>query len=144
MRKKLLVVLGSLLVLIWVTGCSLVTTNDVEKAKAEGTSKVYPVTADQAWDIAKAVFELEGEKATEYKSKGYMLASIIWSSGKYGTLMGAWIEPIDKDNTRVTVVTKRRFWTQGWTVLTETTFHKRFAQAVDIIKTGKCPPVAPP
>jgi hypothetical protein len=62
----------------------------------------------------------------------------------YGAVMGAWIEPIDKDNTKVTVVTKRRIATNIATTLTEATFQKRFAQAVDIVKAGKPLPFEPP
>jgi hypothetical protein len=118
---------------------------DVARSKAEGTSKVYPVTADQAWDISKAIFRWEGADAIEeHKTEGYMLTSTGLNWVSYGAVMGAWIDPIDKDNTRVTVVTKRRIATNIATTLTETTFHNRFAQAVDIIKAGKPLPIAPP
>ena len=55
----------------------------------------------------------------------------------WGTVMGAWVEPIDTDNTKVTVVTKRRVTINIATTLTEGTFHKRFAQAVEIVRTGQ-------
>jgi hypothetical protein len=143
MRKKLSVVLGSLAVLMWFAGCA--TMGDVAKSKAEGTSKVYPVTAEQAWDISKAVFRWEGADAIEeHKTEGYMLTSSGTNFVSWGAVMGAWIEPIDKDNTRVTVVTKRRIATNIATTLTETTFHDRFTQAVDIIKAGKSLPIASP
>jgi hypothetical protein len=58
--------------------------------------------------------------------------------------MGAWIEPVDKDNTKVTVVTKRRITINVATTLTEGTFHKRFAQGVEIIKKGQRLPPIPP
>ena len=61
-----------------------------------------------------------------------------------GTVMGAWIDPIDANSTKVTVVTKRRIATNLATTLTEATFHKRFAQAVEIVKSGKTLPIAPP
>jgi hypothetical protein len=61
-----------------------------------------------------------------------------------GAVMGAWIDPIDKESTKVTVLTKRRIATNLATTLTETTFHKRFTQAVDIVKAGKTLPSAPP
>lgn len=38
------------------------------------------------------------------------------------------IEPIGNDNTKVTVVTKRRITVNVATTLTESTFHRRFAQ----------------
>jgi hypothetical protein len=62
----------------------------------------------------------------------------------YGTVMGAWVDPVDKNNTKVTVVTKRRLSTNIATTLTETTFHRRFAQAVAIVKAGKPLPPTPP
>lgn len=46
--------------------------------------------------------------------------------------MGAWIYPVDREKTRVVVVTKRKMATNLATTLTEATFHKRFAQAVAI------------
>jgi hypothetical protein len=124
-------------------GCA--TMGDVVRAKDEGTAKVYPVNADQAWEIAKTVFRWEGADAIEeHKSEGYMLTSSGMNWVSWGAVMGAWIEPVDKDNTRVTVVTKRRIATNVATTLTETTFHKRFAQAVEIVKKGDRLPSNPP
>lgn len=51
---------------------------------------------------------------------------------------------MDKGNTKVTVITKRKIATNIATTLTETTFHRRFAQAVEIIKSGKSLPPLPP
>lgn len=144
MRKSGLVIFGSVLLLvILVAGCA--TMSDVVRAKDEGTSKVYPVNADQAWDIAKTVFRWEGADAIEeHRKEGYMLTSSGMNLVTIGAVMGAWIDPIDQNNTKVTVVTKRRIATNVATTLTETTFHNRFAQAVDIVKAGKPLPVAPP
>ena len=61
-----------------------------------------------------------------------------------GAFMGAWIESIDQGTTKVTVVTKRRVATNIATTLTETTFHKRFAQAVERVKKGERLPSKPP
>lgn len=144
MKKNGLVIFGSVLLLvIFVAGCA--TMSDVVRAKDEGTSKVYPVNADQAWDIAKTVFRWEGADAIEeHRKEGYMLTSSGMNFVSIGAVMGAWIDPIDQNNTKVTVVTKRRIATNIATTLTETTFHNRFAQAVDIVKAGKPLPVAPP
>ena len=129
--------------LLWVTGCS--TTSDVLKAKSEGTSQVYPVSADQAWKIARTVFRWEGADAIEeHRDENYMLTSSGMNLVSAGTVMGAWVDPVDKNNTKVTVVTKRRLSTDIATTLTETTFHKRFAQAVAIVKAGKPLPASPP
>ena len=143
MKKILLACLGILSIFIWVAGCASM--GDVARAKDEGTSKVYPVNADQAWDISKSIFRWEGADAIEeHKTEGYMLTSSGMNWVSWGSVMGAWIDPVDKDNTKVTVVTKRRIATNIATTLTEETFHKRFAQSVDIIKAGKSLPIAPP
>ena len=121
------------------TGCA--TMNDVVRVKeagTEGTTKVYPVNADQAWDISKMVFRWEGSDAIEeHKDQGYMLTSSGMNMVSWGAVMGAWIKPIDKDNTEVTVVTKRRITINVATTMMEGTYHKRFAQAVEIIKQGQ-------
>jgi len=128
---------------LWVAGCA--TMGDVVRTKDKGTAKVYPVNVDQAWDIAKTVFRWEGADAIEeHKSEGYMLTSSGMNFVSYGAVMGAWVEPVDKNNTRITVVTKRRISMNLATTLTEATFHERFAQAVDIIKSGKPLPPTPP
>ena len=62
----------------------------------------------------------------------------------FGAVMGAWVDKIDTNHTKVTVVTKRRVKTNVFTTLMETTFHKRFAQAVVIVKRGDPLPIKPP
>jgi hypothetical protein len=143
MFKRGLTILVFISLIALISGCA--TMGDVVRAKDEGTAKVYPVNADQAWEISKTVFRWEGADAIEeHKSEGYMLTSSGMNWVSWGAVMGTWIEPVDKDNTRVTVVTKRRIATNIATTLTETTFHKRFAQAVEIVKKGNRLPSNPP
>jgi len=143
MKSGKMKIIGVLLVLAWVTGCA--TMSDVIKSKDQGTVQVYPVSADKAWDIAKTVFRWEGSDAIEeHRSENYMLTSSGMNLITMGAVMGAWIEPIDNSSAKVTVVTKRRIATNLATTLTEATFHKRFAQAVEILKAGKPLPLTPP
>ncbi len=133
--QRISLTLMFLVTMIVIAGCA--TMGDVVKSKDQGTAKIYPVTADQAWEIARTVFRWEGADAIEeHKSEGYMLTSSGMNLVSTGAVMGAWVEPVDKNNTRVTVVTKRRIATNIATTLTETTFHNRFAEAVEIIKKG--------
>ena len=136
-------VMASILML---TGCS--TLQDVVKAKesgSDGTIKNYQVNEAQAWEIAKTVFRWEGSDAIEeHKDQKYMLTSSGMNLVSYGAVMGAWIEPISENETKVTVVTKRRVTMNVATTLTETTFHKRFLQALDIVKKGKPLPAEAP
>jgi hypothetical protein len=138
MKKQSMQILMLLLLVVWLAGCAT-TMNDVIRSKEEGrgTSIVYPVNANQAWEIAKNVFRAEGSDAIEeHRNEGYMLTSSESNLVSYGAVMGAWVEPVDKGSTKVTVVTKRRLPTDLSTTLTETTFHKRFAEAVETIKKG--------
>jgi hypothetical protein len=136
---RVLAVMILLSFLILISGCA--TMNDVVRVKeagTEGTTKVYPVNADQAWEISKAVFRWEGSDAIEeHKDEGYMLTSSGMNLVSWGAVMGAWIKPIDKGNTEVTVVTKRRLTINIATTLMESTFHKRFAQAVEIVRRAQ-------
>ena len=143
MKKALLAFCGCLMFSFILSGCA--TMGDVMKEKQNGTAKVYAVTPDQAWQIAKTVFRWEGSDAIEeHKDEGYMLTSSGMNMVSWGAVMGAWIDPVDKDNTKVTVVTKRRLSMNIATTLTETTFHNRFAQGVEIIKSGKPLTSTPP
>jgi hypothetical protein len=121
------------------------TMSDVIKNKDEGTVEVYPVNSDQAWKIAMQVFRWEGADAIEeHRDQNLMLTSSGFNLVTAGTYMGAWVEPVDTNITKVTCVTKRRIATNIATTLTETTFHNRFRQAVGIVKSGKPLPIEPP
>ncbi len=123
-----------------VSGCA--TMSDVTRSKDEGIAATYPVTFDQAWTIAKTVFRWEGSAAIEeHEDERYMLTS----SGM-NLLAGAWIDPAADDQMKVTVVTKRRIQACAsiFTTLTERTTHRRFAQAVELLKAGKPLPDKPP
>lgn len=119
-------------------GCA--TMSDVVKAKAEGkgTTKVYPVGFDQAWEISKTVLRWEGADAIEeHRDRGYMLTSSGMNLVSYGAVMGAWIGKIDGNQSRVTIITKRRIAVNLATTLTESTFHKRFQEALEIVQSGR-------
>jgi hypothetical protein len=143
MHKKIVVTVVVIGLFALISGCA--TMGDVVRSKDEGTSQVYPVNTDQAWDIAKTVFRWEGaDTIEEHRKEGYMLTGSGVNMVSWGAVMGAWIDPVDQNNTKVTVVTKRRLSMNVATTLTETTFHKRFAQAVEIVKKGNPLPHYPP
>jgi hypothetical protein len=124
-------------------GCR--TMSDVIKDKESGTVQVYPVASDQAWKIAIQVFRWEGTDAIEeHRDQNMMLTSSGMNLVSMGAFMGAWVEALDPEHTKVTVVTKRKVATNLATTLTETTFHRRFQQAVALVKSGKPLPIEPP
>lgn len=144
MNSRVMKMIGFLLLGIYLTGCA--TTRDVvlSKERGRGMSKVYPVNADQAWEIARAVFRWERTDAVEeHRSEGYMLTSSAESSISWGIVMGVWIEPVKNDRTRVTVVIKRRNPIEVFAPLSEATFHDDFEMAARI-KAGKSFTPVPP
>ena len=139
--------IGCILVMavLGLAGCATLSDVVQEKEQGGGTVQVYPVDTDQAWKIAMTVFRWEGSDAIEeHRDQGYMLTSSGMNFVSAGAVMGAWVEPAGRDQTKVTVVTKRRMATNIATTLTETTFHKRFGQAVALVKAGQPLPVRPP
>jgi hypothetical protein len=133
-RLLVLLIAGS------VTGCTTMLDVILEKNAGGGTVQMYPVSQEQAWDISKSVFHSEcGNPIEEHRDQGYMLTSGTANGLTAGTVMGAWLEPAGAGQTRVTVITRRRAKIDPVTSLTESTYHKRFAEAVELLKAGKTP-----
>lgn len=141
MKRILSVILVTVVFSVLLSSCASM--SDVLKSKNDGTSQVYSVNFDQAWEISKTVLRWEDcEQIEEQKDEGYMLTT-IQSLLSGGTLIGVWVES-SGSNANVTVVTKRKSQTQLLTGLSESAFHQRFAQAVDIVKSGKTLPIEAP
>lgn len=120
------------------------TSGDFVRSRSDETSRVYPVTAAQALEIAKTVFLWEGADAVrESSKKDYVMASVGTGLFSYDAAMCAWIDPVDSEDTMITVATKRKDLTKA-TTFTESTFYWRFSQAVDIVNAGKPLPATPP
>ncbi len=133
-------------VLSMLTGC-MTSMSDILTARqnGEGETKTYAVPMNQAWEISKSVFRWEKtETIEEHQLEGYMLTSAGQNMISAGAVIGAFFEKVDTANTKVTIITKRRMATNLATGLTEGTYHKRFQQAVDILKEGKQLPIQPP
>ncbi len=126
-----------------ITGCANI--SDAIKAKNDGTVNVYPVDFEQSWKIARTVLRWEdAETIEEHKDENYMVTTVGQNFISAGAVVAVWVEPVDKANTRVTIVTKRKMQTNIATGLTESTFHNRFAQGVTIVKDGKPLPTEAP
>jgi len=132
-----------LVTLLTLSGCASM--SDVLQSKNEGTVNVYPVNEEEAWKIAMTVLRWEdAETIEEHRDEHYMLTTTGVNLVSAGTLIGVWVEPVNENDTKVTVVTKRKMQTNVATGLTETTFQKRFSQAVEIVKAGNPLPLEPP
>src|SRR6266705_3018420 len=145
MKQRIVTGVALVCAVLWLASCQ--TLSDVVQAKAQGggTTQVSPVETDQAWTIAKTVLRWEGSDAIEeHRDQGYMLTRSGMNFVSAGAVMGAWVEPAGRGQTHVPVVTKRRMVTNVAPTLTETTFQKRFAQAVALVKAGQPLPLTPP
>jgi len=142
MQKAKLTVFSLLVVFAGVTGCA--STAGVVTAKEDGSSQVYQVNSSQAWEITKTVFRWHDSDAIEeHQREGYILATNGKKWVPWASMMVAWVDRVDRNKTKVTVVTKRRIGDVG-TGSSEATFHKHFAEAVKIVKAGKTlPPERP-
>ncbi len=153
-RIRTLVALVPMLLLV---GC-LTTMQDVvdEHAEGGGTSATYSVGMEDAWSISKIVFRWEDcHTVEEHRDAGYMLASNARDESYYtssgpqggvtGALMGAWLTAVNESTTEVTVVTKPAAPLYGFlTALAESTYHKRFREAVVIVQSGEPLPADSP
>jgi hypothetical protein len=120
---------------------------DVINAKLQGnqgTVKVYPVTKDQAWDIAQAVLRWKKSNAVAlHPEENYMLTSIGIITCPCKTEVGVWVEPVDAANTRVTIISigrvQRNIFTNVETFPDQTgpDFHKKFEKGVEMVKSGQ-------
>ncbi|MHC4549291.1 MAG: hypothetical protein ACYTEZ_10995 [Planctomycetota bacterium] len=124
-------------------GCA--TLQDALESKDDGTAQVYPVTEAQAWEISRKVLRWEGADVIEDDRENQMMLTGTGPSDFLsGTVMVAWIEPLGPQETKVTVVTKRRYKLSIFTSLTEGTYHQRFQQAVALVQAGQPVPLKEP
>jgi hypothetical protein len=143
LRDACRLTLGFAATALLLAGCFTVA--DVPRYKSEGVAQTYPVTVDEAWAITQAVFRWGGATAIEeHRTEGYMLTSSGANLHGHGTVMGAWVEGVDATNTRVIVVMKRRLQSSVLIPLTETTFHRRFAETVQSLRAERPLPQAAP
>lgn len=136
--KTLLAVIA---VMIMTSGCASLQDlkGDVLQARksGEGAMKVYPVSADQAWDITEAVFRWEKtDELEENRAENYVITSSGIKMAAFGTVIGVWIEPQDLTNTKLTVITRQRGDCCILTNLTAPHFFKRFEEGVAIVRRG--------
>ncbi len=133
------------LILICVTFYSCASMSDILKSKDEGTAQVYPVPADKAWEISETVLHWENSgDIEEHHSPPYMLTTVGQNFVSAGNLVGIWLDPVDSENTMITVVIRKKSLVNFSLGITEEMFQRRFQQAVDIISSGKTLPIKPP
>ncbi len=141
MKSGLVTTVSGVFLSLAFLGCATMSDVIADKEAGEGTTAVYSVATDKGWEIATKVLRWEGaETIEEHKDEHYMLTTIGANLISAGSVVGVWVEPGGKGKSKVTVLTKRKMATNIATGLTETTFHDRFQQAVDIVKSGKALP----
>jgi hypothetical protein len=137
MRWALVLPLG-IAVAVSQAGCQTMKNVKEDYEAGRGVSKTYGVTEDQAWTISRQVLHWEeAEAIEEHRSEGYLSCTFGMNLVSAGSLAAVWIENAFEDGTTVTVVCKRRMATNFATIMTEGKFHRLFAMAVAILKSGR-------
>jgi hypothetical protein len=129
MKKQWMRILVLLLLVVCLTRCAT-TISDLVRSKemGEGTSRIYQVSVEQAWEVTKKVLEWEGIGAIEdHRSEGYVLITSGTTWFYRATLVGIWVEPLNNVQSKVTVITKSKRSTDTFVGLGETDFHEHFA-----------------
>jgi hypothetical protein len=127
-------------------GCKVVTMGDVMDARkaGDGTIVTYATDLGQAWEIARTVLAWEvGEHIDSHRDMGYMLVYAEEDVFRSDTFIGIWLDDAGVGYTKVTAIT-RRMKPLGATRLSERTFHRRFAQALAIVESGRPLPTEAP
>jgi len=121
------------------SGCAAAKVSDVisDKARGKGDRRVFAVSSEQAWKISNHILRdwmLSGA-IEEHKEAGYLLAGAGGAGSGLDSaqvFIGVWIEPMDKNSTRIIAVSRGRVTNS----LSSYEFCVRFDQAVAIIKSG--------
>jgi hypothetical protein len=147
MKTLLIAVLSAIMMM---SGCASqkTLTDAVLQARSsgkEGVTRSYPIPTTQAWDIAKAVFRWEKvDDVEEHPTEHYLIAFTGLKMAAFGTVMGVWVEPLEQDSSRITVITRNRGNCCPFSNLTAKEFFKRFEQGLNIVKFGKVLPYVCP
>jgi hypothetical protein len=124
---------------------SCATMNGLKDSKADGVAVIYPVDRDRAWDIAKKVLDWQGAgELEEHKAQNYILTSTPMNLISYGSVVGVWFDPVGKDGTKVTVLTRRRVAINIAPGMRESRFHDYYDYAVKEVKAGRALPESSP
>ncbi len=117
----------------------------------QGITMIYRVNKDQAWEIVRAVLRWQhSNKIEDHLDQDYVLTSIGIVSCPCRTEVGVWVEPLNDDETKITIITRGRSSKNLFTNIEtfpdtiKPDFHMRFRKAVDIVKSGKELPFTPP
>ncbi len=129
MKKQWIKILVILMWGVCLTTCATSMSDLVRyKEMGEGTSRVYPVTVQQAWEIARKVLDWEGIGTYEdHRAEGYVLITIGTTWFYRSNFMGIWVEPIDNAQSKVTVIEKSKRSVDTFVGPTERDFHENFA-----------------
>ena len=130
---KIIVSFQLVLCFLLAAGCAT-TVEDLIKDERAGVSHVYKVGEEQAWEIARKVFLMEGIQKWEIEEDpGENLINYIG-------VLAVWIIPVDEDSTRVIARKAATPCNPLPDLLDEETFHERFRSAVEVINAGKTLP----
>lgn len=139
MQLRPLLLSTALVCAVFSSGCTSMMSEVIaaQKQGTEGLTVEYPVTENQAWEIAKTVLRAAGAQAIEeHRDENYLLTTSPHTLGVSGALVGVWIRKGSASSTAVTVISKRQIKSALFVAPTEARLQQGFAQAVGQLHQG--------
>jgi hypothetical protein len=106
-------------------GCG--TVSGVADSKSEGVARVYAVGQERAKEITRKIFADKEVESVEERPGNLLVGTVGMGWMSMGTVVGCWLDPVDADHTRATVLCKRKMATNVVTYLSEEEFHQQFS-----------------
>jgi hypothetical protein len=126
--RRLLIAFGLMVAATVLAACG--TVGGVAESKADGVALVYPVGHERAKQITRTIFANNKVESVEERPANLLVGTIGMGWWSMGTVVGCWLDPVDADHTRATVLCKRRMATNAITYLSEEQFHQQFSSMV--------------
>jgi len=112
------------------------TVSGVADSKADGVARVYAVGQARAKEITRQIFTNNKVESVEERPDNLLVGTIGMGWWSWGTVVGCWLDPVDANHTRATVLCKRRMSTNVVTYMTEDDFHQQFSFLVGTANVG--------
>lgn len=123
MKDNLLKILISCFLFVTLASClpgaRIIDKSDLLRAKSrhKGTSRIYPVNIDQAYEIAKKIFLwVDATSIEEYREENYIFTKFDSNLLSYGSLSAVWVKEIDQDHTNITAISKSEIGATGFSL----------------------------
>lgn len=140
--------LRALLPWIWIAGLLLSTAcggPGSAQPPADGISRIYPVTAEGAYDIALHALRWQGaESIEEHRGDLHLVAELPDENGSRRVRAGVWVHSEGLAASKVTIEAKSARSSGSTVSPMERLFHEDFGKGVEFLSNGMSLPATRP